>query len=88
MKKKYTKPYVMFEDFSLNTSIAGTCESIVNNSAKGSCAVIGTGGIAMFDEEVLNNACEFTPTGMGGAADQWDGFCYHVPTEYNNLFNS
>ena len=86
MKKKYTKPYVMFEDFSLNTSIAGTCESIVNNPSKGSCAVIGTGNIAMFSDTV--SACEFKPEDMNQSTDTWNGFCYHVPTDDKNLFNS
>jgi len=86
MKKTYSKPEILFEDFSASTSIAVNCEGIVGNPSKGTCAVLGTGGIAMFDGSI--RACDYTPEGMGGAADQWDGFCYHVPTEYNNLFNS
>lgn len=86
MKKRYKKPRIVFEDFTLSTNIAGTCESIVGNPSKGTCAVIGTGGIDMFDGMV--GACVYTPEDMGGTADEWDGFCYHVPTEYNNLFNS
>lgn len=86
MKKKYMKPEIMFEDFSLNTSIAANCEGIVNNANKGTCAVIGTGDIYMFSGTV--SQCDFKPEDMGGEEDKWDGFCYHVPTEYNNLFNS
>lgn len=86
MKKEYKKPQVVIETFSLNTNIAGDCESIVGNPAKDSCAVIGTGDIHMFNSTV--DACEYTPTNLGGSEDLWDGFCYHVPTEYNNLFNS
>ncbi|MBQ8856548.1 MAG: hypothetical protein IJ024_00235 [Lachnospiraceae bacterium] len=86
MKKKYVKPQIVFEDFSLNTSIAGDCEGIVGNPSKGTCAVIGTGNIAIFDGTV--SACVFTPTDIGGTEDKWDGACYHVPTEYSNLFNS
>ncbi|MBQ8813372.1 MAG: hypothetical protein IJZ85_02590 [Lachnospiraceae bacterium] len=87
MKKAYVKPEIMFENFSLSTNIAGDCEGIVGNPSKGTCAVLGTGGIAVFDSKV-GSACEYTPTEMGGTEDQWDGACYHVPTEYNNLFNS
>jgi hypothetical protein len=87
MKKEYSKPIVVFENFSLSTNIAGTCESIVGNPSKGTCAVLGTGGIAVFTSE-MSGICFFTPTDMGGEEDKWDGFCYHVPTEYNNLFNS
>ena len=88
MKKKYMKPEIMFEDFSLNTSIAANCEGIVDNATKGICAVIGTGGIKMFSSSISD--CDFYPSNdeNGKYSDEWDGFCYHVPTEYNNLFNS
>lgn len=90
MKKKYEKPQIFIEKFSLCTNIASDCEGIVGNPSKGSCAVIGTGpdgGIAVFDGKV-GAACVYTPTDLGLAEDQWDGACYHVITEYNNLFNS
>ena len=86
MKKKYTKPQIIIEDFSLVTNIAANCEGKVNNASKGTCAVIGTGDIYMFDGNV--SQCDYKPEDLGGEADEWDGFCYHVPTEYNNLFNS
>lgn len=87
MKKKYIKPQIYFEDFSPSTNIAGDCEGIVGNASKGTCAVLGTGGIDIFDGEV-GAVCVYTPTDLGGKEDEWDGACYHVPTEYNNLFNS
>lgn len=87
MKREYRKPIVVFEDFTLSTNIAGDCEGIVDNPTKGSCAVESTGGIAVFSANM--NVCVFTPTALGGEDDdKWDGFCYHVSTEYNNLFNS
>lgn len=86
MKKTYSKPDIVFENFAMSTNIAGDCESFVGNPAKGTCAVIGSGDIYMFSTAV--SQCDYTPEGMGGKADEWDGFCYHVPTEYNNLFNS
>lgn len=86
MKKIYSKPEILFENFSVNTNIAGDCESIVGNPSKGICAVLGTGDIAMFSGTIT--ACDYKPEDMGGKDDEWDGFCYHVPTEYNNLFNS
>ena len=87
MKKVYSKPEIQFEDFTMSTSIAGNCESIVGNPSKGTCAILGSGGIAVFDASV-GNACEFTPERLGQDADQYDGTCYHVPSEYSNLFNS
>ena len=86
MQKKYEKPLIVIEKFSLSTSIASNCEGIVGNPSRGSCAVIGTGNIYMFNSSV--SECDYTPGDMGGEDDKWDGFCYHVPTEYNNLFNS
>ena len=87
MKKEYSKPIVVFENFSLSTNIAGTCEGIVNNPSRGTCAVLGTGGIAVFSTTI--NGCDYTPGDLGNdKEDEWDGYCYHVPTEYNNLFNS
>lgn len=83
MKKTYTKPEISFESFLMSTNIAGDCEKpFVNNASKGTCAVLGTGGIAVFDGSVVA-ACKFTAEN-----DQWDGLCYHVPTEAANLFNS
>ena len=83
MKKKYVKPQIIVESFSLCTNIAGDCERIVGNPTKGTCAVIGSGGIAMFSEGI--STCDYTTQDN---ADEWDGFCYHVPIEDKNLFNS
>ena len=88
MKKTYSKPEISFESFVMSTNIAGDCEKpFVNNATKGVCAVIGSGGITVFDSKV-GGACKFTPEGLGGTPDIYDGLCYHVPTEAKNLFNS
>ena len=87
MKKQYTAPEIFFEDFTLSQSIAGGCESIVNNASKGNCAVLGSGNIGVFTDGI--NGCDYDPKDLpGGKEDQWNGFCYHVPTDANNLFNS
>ena len=86
MKKRYEKPQIVFEDFTLSTNIAGDCEAIVDNPTKGACPVKGTGGINIFSDP--NSGCMFTPQGMGQPADMWDGFCYHVPIPEASLFNS
>lgn len=82
MKKTYTKPEIIFEDFTTSTNIAAGCEGIVGSPAKDTCTVVGTGNIVMFDNGM--SLCDYTPP----EGDKWDSFCYHVPTEYNNLFNS
>lgn len=84
--KNYVKPQIIFEDFSLNTNIAGDCKQIIDTLAEGTCALLGSGNIAMFNNGVA--ACDYKPGDMGGKDDEWDGVCYHVPTEGNNLFNS
>lgn len=86
MRKTYSKPEIMFEDFTMSTSIAVGCEGIVGNPTKGSCAVLTSSGDKIFTSTV--GECVFKPSDMGSNDDTWDGFCYHVPVEYNNLFNS
>lgn len=77
----------MFEDFTLSTNIATTCEGTpVNNPTRGTCSVEGTGGVAIFSGTM--GVCDYTPEQMGGVEDMWDGLCYHVPSEEHNLFNS
>ena len=86
MKKTYVKPEIFFEDFSLSSSIAATCEYKVGSPTEGVCALVGSGGIAVFDGNLA--ACDYTPGDLGQTDDMWDGFCYHVPTDSNNIFNS
>lgn len=81
MKKTYEKPQIFFENFALSTNIATGCERLVNNPLQGTCAVIGSGNIAMFDNTI--SACDYEQSN-----DMYDGFCYHVPIDTNNLFNS
>ena len=82
MKKTYTKPEIVFESFSFSTSIAGDCERIVGNPSRGTCGVPdATGQFPVFIDS--NTGCVIT-----GSDDQYDGFCYHVPVDSKNLFNS
>ena len=84
MKKEYVKPIVVFEDFTLNTNIAGSCEEKTNLPARGSCGWIPD------DRWILgpiftgaSTGCAVTPSEAG-----YDTLCYHVPNESYNLFNS
>lgn len=90
MKKAYKKPEIMFEDFSLSCNIAAGCEpgGIVGNPSKGVCGVLTSSGDVIFNSSV-GDVCVFKPTDFGSSSDdEWDGFCYHTPVEYSNLFNS
>lgn len=84
MKKTYSKPQIMFESFSLSTSIAGACGVKIDTQAAGTCGVdygfMGT----IFLPEVAG--CSIV---VGGIYDgSFNGICYHVPTDSRNLFNS
>ena len=87
MKKEYTKPVIMFESFALSTSIAGDCETIITNLSKGVCGYKPGHGDAIFLQDITG--CVITkpddPYPVQGGKNT---FCYHVPTEYTNLFNS
>lgn len=81
MKKFYTKPLIIFEDFSLSTNIAN-CEEEINFS-KDSCKIVTSSG-----ETVFNSGCDYSPEELGHPSDTYNGFCYHVPTSDRNFFNS
>ena len=86
MKKEYTKPGIMFESFTLSTSIADGCETIITNMSKGTCGykparfpttvflLDVTGCVAQADDDAYS--------------DGNNTFCYHTPVDYMNLFNS
>lgn len=81
MKKIYTKPEIIFEDFSLSTNIAGDCELDTSLQSPDECGYqLRTGEIVFLSKET---GCDTVP--VDGA---YNGYCYHVPTEDNNLFNS
>lgn len=81
MKKSYSKPEIFFEDFSLSTSIAGSCDKIIDNATKYVCAY--------YDER--HNKYVFTDD-IGACTtkneDGTNGICYHTPIDTSDLFNS
>lgn len=81
MRKTYSKPDIVFESFSLCSNIAAGCEKIVN-FASGTCGVIElTPGITIFSYDMAGCTPDFQ-------TDEYDGWCYHNPSENNNMFNS
>lgn len=87
MKKTYKKPEISFESFLMSTNIAGNCEGpAVGNPSRGSCGIPGSApGMNLFSADVGSgvNGCQVFTKDYPN-----DSFCYHNPTEYNNLFNS
>ena len=79
MKKTYTKPEIMFEDFSLSTSIALGCEFAAHH-AQDQCAFEEP----YFGEFIFVNDAVCTVK----VPDGYDGLCYHVPSPSQNIFVS
>jgi hypothetical protein len=81
MKKRYTAPDIVFESFSLSTSIAGSCEvktSLPNNSGCG----LDLGDTTIFVSP--STGCQILrPDGIGP-----NGMCFYNPSENYNLFKS
>lgn len=80
MKKTYSKPQIVFDSFELSQSIAAGCE-YKSNHAYGTCA-LDIGG--RFGKIFLDGPVCVTTTPDG----EYDGICYHVPTDNMNVFSS
>lgn len=85
MKKVYEKPVAVFEDFSLNTYIAGDCEEKTNIPTNGTCG-LDFSGLMVFMQGM--NGCKDIQVDNVGGDGEFNGICYHVPSGDNNLFNS
>lgn len=83
MKKTYSKPQIMFESFSLSTSIAGACGVKADAPAAGTCGV----DYGFMGTIFLTNVAGCS-TGVGIDDGFFNDICYHVPVENQNLFNS
>ena len=81
MKKTYSKPDIVFEDFSLSTSIAAGCE-FSTNFAKGVCGF--KFGDVMIYVEGISGCAEKAADG----SPMYNGICYHNPSDDKNIFAS
>ena len=80
MKKTYSKPEILFESFSISTSIAAGCElDTPLPSYEENCGYPIKGAVLF----VTGAQCTNVPQD-----GKYNGFCYHVPVETSNLFNS
>ena len=84
MNKTYTKPDIMFEDFSLSTSIADNCSVKMGTFHQWSCHV-QFGTMKVFTSEVIG--CR-QPGCIVVDSGEFNGLCYHVPTNNKNIFIS
>lgn len=81
MKKEYTKPDVVFESFSLSSSVTLNCEKKVNFAVNVCGRIPISPGVYVF-------TAEMTGCTTGYKYEQYNGVCYHNPLETNNMFNS
>lgn len=79
MKKIYTKPEILFEDFSLSTSITAGCAFKNHNYQEGVCGYTTRTGNIVFTQDVTG--CVYTENDS-------DTLCYHVPNDDYDIFNS
>lgn len=82
MKKVYEKPLIVFENFSLSTSIAAGCEKTTALQYGGTCG-IQWGKSTIFTEDV-----EGCSTKVIDGEEKYDSLCYHIPDASYNVFNS
>lgn len=79
MKLTYEAPEIMFEDFSLSSSIAAGCEFKTSLQGENQCGYMMEGDI-VFASDI--SGCKYKP------ADGNDTVCYHNPTDTHNLYTS
>ena len=79
MKKTYVKPEVCFESFQLSACIANTCGDPTHTPVADTCGIPYM-GMTLFLDAI--SAC------TDKVEDGTSGFCYHHPTDKDNLFNS
>ena len=78
MKTTYQKPDIMFDNFTLTTSIAASCSRIAGSPSLNSCGFIDAGENLFY-------------SGWAGCEDVYDTFTetsYATFVELFNLFNS
>ena len=85
MRKAYAKPDIAFESFALSTSIAAGCEVKTYTPYAGQCG-FKFGSMMVFITGV--GGCTLKVADGTLVDDKGDAFCYHNPSELNNLFNS
>lgn len=83
MKKPYNKPEILFDDFSLTTSITAGCEFKNGLHTEGSCGYdFGRSVGVVFSDSIEQCKYKANPDA------EFNSLCYHNPGEYNDIFNS
>lgn len=83
MRKTYSKPEIVFEDFSVTANIASGCEKFAN-AAYGSCGVEFIPGVMNIFLEGIDGCTLVIQDG----SDEHNKLCYYNPSPSNNVFTS
>ena len=88
MRKTYSKPQIMFEAFTLNTSIAAGCKLITTlPNLEDECGFpVSTGRFG--DDIVFNTAIQDVTGCNVGAEGDYNGLCYDNPSSEYIIFQS
>lgn len=83
MKKLYSKPEIMFENFSMSVNLAAGCEVITKLQGENACGYKPDRwtGPTLFNKP--ENGCVTTPEDT-----PYNSICYDTPTQDYNLFTS
>ena len=84
--KKYSKPEIVFESFALSVSVS-SCEVVTSHPSERQCGIPVRGqGVIFVDETTqCTRFFDYIITDMNSI---YNGLCYHVPYESNNLCSS
>ena len=82
MKKAYNKPQIVFDSFELSQSIAAGCEIITKLPSENACGVVLPG------DRGPTFVSEMTGCKRTEVDGDYNGICYHVPNDANNVFSS
>lgn len=83
--KKYIKPIIVFESFTLSTNIAADCNVMTNDYIDFHSCGIWFDGLGFMFTSDWAGCVENPPPADGG---EFYGFCYHYPSDDTRLFNS
>ena len=83
MKKVYSKPEILFESFAMSTNIAAGCyyTNVTHGRDEYGCGY----KLDRYNKVIFTSGMGCTTTEDDG---DYNGICYHVPSEESNLFNS
>jgi len=82
MKKSYSKPDILFESFTLSTSVAAGCEEKPDTMTDRCGKLMGRSII------FINGTDDNCNSHIEDGKNQYNNICYHVPHETYNLFFS